>query len=410
MVQVVLPKTGSTTLKNLLGPRWRLLERSNASLTGPPPLLAGDCETPARKKRGFRRGATNLCVTDRTAPCSSRAGTRDCRFAAIANHLSYSEAVRGFLGERGIFDLMPPATRRLVIFTVLRPPLARVASEYHNWRRGWCCGWFFSSDLARVGGGNLTLEEFAAHPDCPANNRQAWALADLPLLRKPAQAGGGAAAAASAVGAAEALRSDGPAAFGAYYSPSQFPHYFRLRYGGRPDYAAALNRDTGLLASAQDTVATKAAAVGLTGDMEATLALVLFAATPPPGSPASPASSLGSASPVERGHGSFFSWRPGGLVAGFEAGSGAAGQAAAGARGCWQLEFALTGAPSEAIALPVREMRFDRAANYSTAPADVAAAVLARNALDVRLYATAVATHNRQLRDYRICRTSSPPV
>jgi len=135
MVQVVVPKTGSTALKYSLAPAWKaLFGGPNVSAV---PFLAGDCEAPHNDHH-------ERCVSQRTFPCvgmpvrrglggAGAVPQRDvgyrCTFHPPSQHLSWAELRRGFLPERGI-DL--GALRPTIIVVVLREPVARVASEFHQ--------------------------------------------------------------------------------------------------------------------------------------------------------------------------------------------------------------------------------------------------------------------------------------
>jgi len=105
----------------------------------------------------------------------------------------------------------------------------------------------FSDDMIR-NSKNMTLGQFISHPDCPANNRQTWMLADLPFF----------------------LASDGR-----MVTPSQYQQYFSLFYAGAKNYSDYLNQDSSLLKSAAHFLAN-ANVVGLTDRMSVNIALLLF--------------------------------------------------------------------------------------------------------------------------------------
>lgn len=97
---------------------------------------------------------------------------------------------------------------------------------------------------------SITLLEFVAHPDCPALNRQTWMLADFKHHR-------------SAGGVSNFQRF-----FGEYY------------YQHSANYTARLNQDYAILESAMGYLQRPNVVVGLTEQLHATLALVLFSVLP----------------------------------------------------------------------------------------------------------------------------------
>ena len=257
IVQVVIPKCGTTTLKQGLRPVWdKLFASTNQSLAESLPFMAGDCE--GGKHDGMQRCIISEyrnnfpCIAKKNFGLNDIARGHGCIYHSASNHLTYSEIKDGFLRERGIYLAAMPR-ERLVYHTILREPTDRVASEYFHWTRGWCCQWFFSKALTNQRT-NITLENFVKHEDCPANNRQAWMLADLPALQRYSQQS---------------------AENNSYVIPGMFRDYFKRRYGGADDYAAELNRDESVLKSAE-VFLSKADVVGLTASMEMTLAMTLF--------------------------------------------------------------------------------------------------------------------------------------
>lgn len=307
--QVVIPKTGTTALKFSSGVVWRdLFMKNRTNLLSKLPYLAGDCDHP--KKDGMER-----CVTSKLFPCGK--GVRSCRSQHPASHITYSEMRDHFLRERGI-SIDSFTAGRVTYMVVARDPAERVVSEYYQWKRGWCCSWFFSSDMIRQQG-NMTLDDFIAHRDCPAHNRQTWMLADLPPL----------------------LTDDGKMIL-----PSQFSLYFSKRYG-TSNYVAKLNADESLLTSA-NVFLSKATVLGLTDHLEDTLSM-LFSVT-------AARSEL------------FYKT----------------------SHGCWSLKKPVT-------------MRHDRAIKHALLTENQRRAVMQRNDLDVKLYASAVRKHQALMRQYAVC-------
>jgi len=362
--QVTIPKCGTTALKFILRHAWLKLFRSaNTTMVKALPFLAGDCEAP-------KSDAMENCVANRNFPClatpaNNENGHHECLFRPPSNHLGFSET-RGFLAERGI-NLESIPRQRLVYLTVLRDPMARVASEFFHWKRNWCCGWFFSGALSRRKE-NMTLLEFVEHSDCPANNRQAWMLADLPMFE----------------------RNQHPNSF---YSPSEFRDYFKRRYAGASDYVARLNRDESILTSA-GTFLDSADVVGLTERMEATLALTLFA--------------------FPAGRDTFFRFRrrPSRLLN--EGSSLNAANISAGVGEIRSEDRGLTEAKNDRLKSTLMEgcwelkedsgfsVRHDRQADYIVHPNEHKA-TRARNSLDLILYSKAVEIHHRLLQKYHLC-------
>lgn len=239
IVQVVIPKTGTTAFKFSLGPLWQRLfnldKNMNSSQLAPFPFMAGDCDH-------VRQDHMATCITgNKIFKCLNGR----CHCHPPPNHITFTEIVNGYLAERGISYFTIPRNR-VAIVTILRNPIDRVVSEYHHWIRGWCCSWMFSDDMIknRI---NMTLSQFISHPDCPANNRQTWMLADLPFLR---------------------------AADGRMITPSQYQQYFSIFYGAK-NYADYLNQDKSLLNSAANFL-NNANVVGLTERMSVNIALLLF--------------------------------------------------------------------------------------------------------------------------------------
>jgi hypothetical protein len=145
-------------------------------------------------------------------------------------HLSWSEM------KDYVRKIYPKA--KAVPYTIIRSPVDRVISEYKQWKRGWCCAYFFSGELQGARS-RITLEEFVRHKDCPANNRQAWMLG--------AQGG----------------------------QPSGFPQYFMHHYGNRNDYVDRMNRDQDLLLRAKKTI-DQMPAVLMQDDMAMSVVMLVF--------------------------------------------------------------------------------------------------------------------------------------
>lgn len=133
------------------------------------PFLAGNCGAPHND--GVERCVGNrffACLTSAAAEKSSTAaaaaadGTSAsaklaprCRFHPPEQHLTATEVMWGYMGERGLSfwprvltqqqPLIAPSSLqglaitqpRAVIFTMLRSPASRVISEFHHWQRNW---------------------------------------------------------------------------------------------------------------------------------------------------------------------------------------------------------------------------------------------------------------------------------
>jgi hypothetical protein len=362
IVQVTIPKCGTTALKFILKYAWlKLFHSSNITIVKSLPYLAGDCESP--KSDGMEN-----CVAHRNFPClatpRNKKGEHSCMFRPASNHLGLSE-LRGFLAERGI-DLRSIPRPRLVFLSVFREPTARVASEFFQWKRNWCCGWFFSANMT-LNRANMSLLEFVEHEDCPANNRQTWMLADLPMIQR------------------------NPENDFSFFSPSEFRDYLKRRYLGAADYVAQLNRDESILRSAENFLGV-ADVVGITERMEMTLAMTLFSfpagrenfftyRTPRKLSKQSLFSSAAGRNSLEEGEGR---GRP-------NMGEAAKARSQVLVEGCWELK--------EEGGLAVRH---DRRAEYAVQPNEHEA-IRVRNKLDLRFYDKALVAHERLVEKYRLC-------
>jgi hypothetical protein len=351
LFQVVIPKTGSTTLKYTSGLLWNELFRlKNSSFTESLPFLAGDCGNPLKDHM-------SKCVS--MIPCvdEKQQEVGRCHFHNPSNHLSRTEISHGYLLERNI-DLIKIPTHLIRFVTMLRQPVDRVASEFYQWKRGWCCGWFYSPELTSLRA-TIELKDFVQHRDCPANNRQTWMLADLPLLRGESE-----------------RKFD-------VVTPSQFSRYFSQRYAGASNYSAALNDDTNLLRSAQHFVAA-ASMVGLTEAMGLSVAMLLFAV------------------PQARDHLFERTTAEGGAEGGGAPAEAHGGLSKAGVvvqreERCWRLKAGLGPTGKREV-----HVRHDRASQYSLSAA-VRADVARRNVLDEDLYRSAVEAHRKTAATFGLC-------
>jgi hypothetical protein len=155
------------------------------------------------------------------------------RRVAWRSHQTFHEAKRWTSAHA------PHATQHH--FAVIRDPVERVPSEYDHLSRGWCCPYFFEGgEIAKfMFGGKLRAKYahdkflwYLRHPDCPANNRQSWTLADF----------GGSMAEGFAV-------------------PSSFVLFWRPWYGYAANYTLRMNNDDRMLALGIQFVDTAVAAL-----------------------------------------------------------------------------------------------------------------------------------------------------
>ena len=386
ILQVVIPKTGTTSWKYSMKPYWDVLfggvseeehvraaqallalnssaSSSLSSSSSPPPpptlhggvpFLAGACENPHHD--GMRR----CCTSQMLFPCDRKR----CAFRSPSHHLAFSEIKDGFLPERGLahFMTMPVYTRTVMFFTILREPVSRVISEFHQWKDGWCCNWFFSADMMALRP-SMNLTAFISHRDCPALNRQAWMLAEFHRAGSPSSP-----------------------LFDAH--PSNFAAFFGNLYGAS-NYTAKLNRDRDVLLSALRFIQRPNAVVGLTEDLPATLALVL------------------SALPPELRQ-QFFTeaLEPVGRSGHLDTEDGSSSERRV-AR-CWRLRDLKMGAirASEKSPEAVR-VKWSRKATYRPASKEEKALISERGALDRSLYAEGRNVHHIELQKRRLCSSSS---
>lgn len=257
IIQPVIPKTGSTTLRHIMAPIWKYIFSHPEWFTSQP-YLAGSCFAPKLMANCMiNQNFPCIVPIDETRPLDridSNQGRYElrCSLGFPINHLALSEIKNGFLYERGLnmSFLNQRIPNKVFYVTVLRHPIKRVASEFYHWKKKWCCDWFFSDDLqqSRL---NISLMDFVQHVDCPANNRQTWMLAELPLLPIINK------------------RNNMMKIVGA----SQFFSYFPAYYNHNKSYTRRLNEDMSLLASSSRFI-EQAHAVGITEQMDSTLSLI----------------------------------------------------------------------------------------------------------------------------------------
>ena len=186
LLQVVIPKAGTTTASELLPP---LLDLVNAQKQARDSswIMSGKCSS--------RSHNVDLGLDVKGA------GRPWCLHhdQEYVTHQSWAEALQ-WTKAKGIV----PRASRVVPFAILRDPVQRLVSEFTYWQRtGWrCCTHFFSTDLQRRRQ-NMTLRDFVLHPDCPAHNRMTW------MLGAPCE--------------------EGPANRSEVLRASTFPHYWKQR-------------------------------------------------------------------------------------------------------------------------------------------------------------------------------------
>jgi hypothetical protein len=271
VMQTVIPKCGTTSMLTAMASTWEYIYGNQQDFPAIP-YFAGNCkqvlydkvEKCFSKNNGFNISPPWGDNIFKCAP--SR-----CKYHTIDNHLSLSEIKQGYMVELGI-DINLMSISHVYYITILRNPIYRVASEYHHWKSGWCCPWFFSDDITKHRTESMfSLSDFVQHRDCPANNRQTWMLADLPLFSAPS---------------------------GRSIVPSQFSNYFSFYYKDKirndtaypssssKSYSQYLNEDVDMLKSAMSFV-TRADAIGITEDLSTSVALFfasMFSSPPLPSS------------------------------------------------------------------------------------------------------------------------------
>ena len=135
------------------------------------PFLAGNCGAPHND--GVERCVGSRffpCLTPAPPPAAAVTATSTnavvlasrCRFRPPEQHLTATEVMWGFTGERGLSfwsqvlkqqqgeqrerEQLPPLSSlqpfastqpRVMTFTMLRSPANRVISEFHHWQRNW---------------------------------------------------------------------------------------------------------------------------------------------------------------------------------------------------------------------------------------------------------------------------------
>jgi hypothetical protein len=268
VIQTVIPKCGTSSMVKAMADMWEYIYAHHKERFPIIPYYAGKCRQVQYDKNEKCVGEIFGCPTQKQC---------DYHVAMIADHLSLSEIKKGYLKERGI-DLNTLRINRVYYITIMRHPVNRVASEYHHWRRGWCCAWFFSNELqAAKKWENFTLSDFVRHKDCPANNRQTWMLADLPLYDTTGNENlsSGATKKKSSTDKFEVFTHPP-------LQPSYFHKYFRHHYDkvgklnyslqASVSYGELLNNDISMLQSAKLFV-EKADAIGITEDLQTTVAL-----------------------------------------------------------------------------------------------------------------------------------------
>jgi hypothetical protein len=437
IVQTVIPKCGTTAMRLSLRRYWEHLliddddasvqmgaqallgtfsgsntsspPRNGTSSSQPMPFLAGDCGSPHMDK--MKRCITNKffpCLRGRTSTARSRPQQNEtkrngrCRYHFPEHHISYSELMTGFLPERGI--RLNADDPRVVYFTIFREPVARVVSEFYQWKRGWCCMWFFSPGLSALRE-SMNLSAFVQHPECPAHNRMTWMLADLPSQYSSQRNG-------------ESNSGGGGGGGGAVLRPSDFSKYFSARYGGEErsteqdestdgggggGVASVINHDRRLLESALRYIRRPNVVVGLTESLAETLALFLisfpagrdaFFTRDSRGARGAPCWSLRQDLKKWAAHNST-------AAAAFEDGDGDTTSAAingGGGEGGGE-----RGRTRRITATAAVTIRHDRNATYEPPSDAETAAIRRRNALDIELYEAALQIHAAQLKRSELC-------